>query len=74
MVKDLKNLIAKFIVRIKKGKKQVKKIITFRASNKDSTLVIVTKFKPEKYKPIIEMARTANCFNVVFIIIRGIIN
>tara|TARA_B110000091_G_C13677322_1_gene416325 strand:+ start:545 stop:760 length:216 start_codon:yes stop_codon:yes gene_type:complete len=53
----------------KKGKKQVKKIITFKASDIDLTPDIVIKLRPEKYNPIEETAINANFFNVGCIII-----
>jgi hypothetical protein len=45
--KDLKNRVDNLIDKIKKGKKQVKKVITFNASNKDLMLDIVIKLRPE---------------------------
>ena len=57
-----------------KGKKQVKKVITFNASNRDVTPDIVIKLRPEKYNPIEETAMIAIFFSVGCIIIWGIIN
>ena len=64
----------KFNDKRKKGKKQVKKVITFNPSSKDFTPDIAIKLIPEKYKPIKEIVSNANCFNVVWVIIGGIIN
>jgi hypothetical protein len=64
-------LISKFIDKNKKGKKQLKKIITFNPSNKDFILDIVIKFRPEKYNPIEEIVSNINCFNVSCFIIGG---
>jgi glyceraldehyde-3-phosphate dehydrogenase/erythrose-4-phosphate dehydrogenase len=61
----------KFNDKNKKGKKQVKKVITFNPSRKDFTLDIVIRLIPEKYKPIEEIVSNANCFNVVCVIIGG---
>ncbi|APZ46715.1 hypothetical protein BW723_10650 [Polaribacter reichenbachii] len=55
---------------IKNGKKQVKKIITFKASNKDLMLSITIKFLPEKYKPIAQISRITICL-ILFVFIMG---
>jgi len=57
-----------------KGKKQVKKVMTFNASNKDSTLPIVIKLGLVKYNPIEQIAIIVIFFNVGCIIVGGIIN
>ena len=64
----------KFNDKSRKGKKQVKKVITFNPSSKDITPDIAIRLIPEKYKPIKEIVSNANCFNVVWVIIGGIIN
>jgi hypothetical protein len=58
---------------IKKGKKQVKKTITFKASVKDVTPDITTKLRPEKYKPKAQIKTIAICLSTFVFIIGGII-
>jgi hypothetical protein len=56
---------------IKKGKKQVKKTITFKASIKDVTPDIITKLRPEKYKPKAQIKTIAICLRTFVFIIGG---
>jgi hypothetical protein len=56
-----------------KGKKQVKKIITFKTSKKDCMLDISTKLRPERYKLVKQIINSANCLKVFVFIIGGII-
>ena len=57
------------IDKIKKGRKQEKKIITFKPSNKDSIPDIAIKLDPERLKPMKEIAIiTICCMVLVFII------
>lgn len=57
--------------KIKKGKKQEKKIITFNASNNDFTPDISIRVRPDRYKPIAQINRIATCFKVFVFIIVG---
>ena len=57
------------IDKIKKGKKQEKKIITFKPSNKDSMPDITIKLAPERRKPMKEIAIITICFMVLVFII-----
>lgn len=57
--------------KIRREKKQVKKVITFNPSSKDFTLDIAIKLRPEKYKPIEEIVSNATCFTLVCFIIGG---
>jgi hypothetical protein len=53
----------------------VKKVITFNASDKDSTPDdIVIKLRPEKYNPMEEITINANFINLGCIMILGVIN
>jgi predicted AlkP superfamily phosphohydrolase/phosphomutase len=72
--KALNISLNKFADKNNKGKKQVKKVITFNASDKDSTPDIVIKLRPEKYKPMEEITINANFFNVGCIIIFRVIS
>ena len=67
--KALTILLNKFTDQKSKGKKQVKKVITFSASKKDFTPDIVIKLRPEKYNPIEEIA-----INAIFLKVGWIIN
>lgn len=58
---------------IKKGKKQVKKTMTLKASIKDVTPDIITKLRPEKYKPNAQIKIITICFRTLVFIIGGII-
>ena len=68
----MRNFEVTAIDKIKKGKKQEKKIITFKPSNKDSTPDITIKLDPERRKPIKEIAIIAICFMVLVFIIWGL--
>jgi hypothetical protein len=57
---------------IKKGKKQVKNTMTFKASIKDLTPDISTKLRPEKYKPNAQITTIAICLRIFVFIIGGI--
>jgi hypothetical protein len=67
--KDLKNFEVTAIDKIKKGKKQEKKIITFKPSNKDSMPDIAIKLDPERRKPMKEIVIITICFMVLVFII-----
>lgn len=61
----------KFTVRIEKGKKQEKKVITVAASDKDLILAMFSKLLPERYNPTAQIKRMTICFNVFVVIIGG---
>jgi hypothetical protein len=70
--KALNISLNKFADKNNKGKKHVKKVITFNASDKDSTPDdIVIKLRPEKYNPMEVIKINANLFNVGCIMILG---
>jgi hypothetical protein len=69
--KNCIRLIDKFTVKIEKGKKQEKKVITVAASDKDCMLGMVSKLIPERYKPIAQTKRMVICFKVFVFIIGG---
>ena len=60
------------IDKIKKGRKQEKKIITFKPSNKDSIPDIAIKLDPERLKPMKEIAIITICCRVLVFIIWGL--
>ncbi|MFT6870125.1 MAG: hypothetical protein ACJA2L_001383 [Polaribacter sp.] len=68
----MRNFEVMAIDKIKKGKKQEKKIITFKPSNKDSMPDITIKLDPERRKPMKAIAIITICFMVLVFIIWGL--
>lgn len=49
----------------------MKKVITIATSDKDCRLGIVSKLRPEMYRPIAQIKRITSCFKVFVFIIGG---
>jgi hypothetical protein len=69
--KFFKISIDKFAVKIKKGKKQEKKVITDSISEKERMLDIDNRLVPDRYKPNALNKRIAACLSVFVFIIGG---
>lgn len=64
-------MIDKFTDKIKKGKKQEKKVITASISEKEPMLDMDNRLVPERYKPNAQNKSMDTCFRVFVFIIGG---